>query len=352
MNKIVVCCFLFFSFTFFYAKSESDDPIFEISPEIEANLGTDVTFADIDNSPNKQFALDNNTPAFYIDLSGFIKINHIDYKSIIYGPFALIETDLSLTKYAITDGKIYFFPKEFSGLGLAGFKVGFEVNKNLLKGSSIYALFPFLINFNTNDKDQEAERPAGFNEADFFTFFYIGGGFGIEADFKLNSYFSRFKINDMFLSGVEPVPSGNRTTSSLYLKNTLNLSAEIAPFNFINKNINIYFSLEERFIIEKSFYSRAFQSRTTGGVYWKPFSQFKLTVNPVKFYYSLNRGHESGSLYDQKSRIEGEASFQLSHKNMQFELGVSPVYWAMKRLDFNLDELKTVTVFSEITFKF
>ena len=231
MNKIVVCCFLFFSFTFFYAKSESDDPIFEISPEIEANLGTDVTFADIDNSPNKQFALDNNTPAFYIDLSGFIKINHIDYKSIIYGPFALIETDLSLTKYAITDGKIYFFPKEFSGLGLAGFKVGFEVNKNLLKGSSIYALFPFLINFNTNDKDQEAERPAG-----FFTFFYIGGCFGIEADFKLNSYFSRFKINDMFLSGVEPVPSGNRTTSSLYLKNTLNLSAEIAPFNFINKN--------------------------------------------------------------------------------------------------------------------
>lgn len=351
LNKIIVSLLLLNS-VFLLSSEESvkakKDKL-EISPEAKISASAGVSFADRGDK-DVNYTLVNNTPEFGFDFYGFVKMNYGSKPNLFFGPYADFSSEIVLRRVEVKSE--YLLPRELSGYGQAGFKIGYETSKRNLRGSGVYGFIPFAVNFKANDRDPFNLSPEDVNDFDYYSFVHIGSGIGIEGDLRLRDYFTRFKLSNTLILGIEPAKQSYREERSYLINNVFRVSGETAPFNFINKNVNVFFTVDERITVERNYFSVYFQSRTIAGITWKPVKNFELSFNPARFYYSINNDNKTGVLYNQKSRLEGEIAFDISHKNMGFELGLTQVFWGMNRADYNTKDIHTLTVSAEVYFSF
>ncbi len=360
MKKFVMFLFLLMNFIVFSQDDNEQtqkDNKKKYSDYFTLNLSakTEVEMSIIDTSDDPSqidIGPDKNTPRITEEIDAFVRIETFSNKKFIFGPYVMSDFQMKIDRKKINTD-YYFFFEEFNSLSNIGVKIGFEFGDTFLKGSSITFGIPVSFKWDIFDKDNGLNVPSGIKNINFFSHLYIGVDPEIELILRSKQKFIYFTVKNNILFSPEIINTYYKSGFNYYLSEMNRIKFSIAPFNYIDERVDIWFTLYNNFEIYYDSYNLGLKERAYFNIIWKGLKKFELFYKPFVYNFSLKMPNSNFNLaYDQKNKISMEIGANFNNKYIEFTLSYEPTLWAIDGADYNIDSVRPHTFRASLEFKY
>lgn len=366
MKKIYIILFIIFSLYPINADN-SDDVITNkkkkkltlfLSEETKIKTG----LRDKDDSIVSVIGLAENIPKIENDFDFFIKIKNRN-KCFIIGPW--FDSELGVRfDYQGSDETTIFLERIY-GVVDSGLKIGYDFGRKNLKGSKFTFTIPVSVNFKLNFNENsslifppytsaslppEYSPPASFDSYFYFRNYHTSVTFGTSLGFQLNlkmkKQYMRFSLKNYTIVRQE-ILTGNYYSgyTGIYVENKNILEYKIAPFNFINKTVDIWITFYNQFRFSYDSLDFRLRNKFYLSIEWTGFKYLQLGWKP--FQYNNDVRIPPGNIYgayDQYHQISMEIWIKAGYKNFWFTLSYEPTLYGLDApealSDINIDSVK------------
>ncbi len=304
---------------------------------------TEIEFSLIDTSDDSEqidIGPDKNSPKITEEIYAFVRIKRFSNKNFIFGPYVNSEFEMKIDNKKINNAYYLFF-EEFNNFSDLGIKIGFDFDKEIFKGSCLTFSLPLSLKFDVYDKDNGRDVPQGIKELNYFSHFYIGTNPSVDLKLISKPKFISFNLSNSTLFAPEIINVDYKKGFNFYLMNSNTIKFSIAPFNYINERIELWFTLYNKFDFYYDSYNAGLKERAYFNIVWKGLKRFEIFYKPIVYNFGLKIPNFDYSLaYDQKNRISMEIGASFNNKFVEFTLSYEPTLWAIDGAFLNTDSVK------------
>lgn len=351
MIKKIFFIVIFFSILFYISPQNNNKK--SVNFKFYSKFYGKVGLRDKNDTSSIQIGLDKNTPKLSNDLLFSFVIKRLKNKRLILAPYiySYFFTRFDYRK----NSESTLFLERLGGIADAGIKIGYKFGKKKLKGSYFSFTLPLSVEYNLlYDKGTVFLPPPNADLSDFHTSVFIGSRLGFVLNLKLKKYFMRFKLNNT-TSILADTISSNYTAGNdgFFFQNENTVNYQIAPFNFINKKVDVYLTLKNDFEFSLDSYNLGFDNEVSFEISWQGFKYVNIGYDPIIFKFESKLPLIPPQLlYDGLQRISMEVWIGAGYKFFWAKLSYEPVIFSIDKTDYNIDSVKPHYIKTYFEFKF
>ncbi|OHD06351.1 MAG: hypothetical protein A2086_15540 [Spirochaetes bacterium GWD1_27_9] len=356
MKKMILLFILISAFLLYSKENKDDNQKKSDDYKFELKAKTDVEFkiVDTDNDPNKtDITASRNTPEIEQFVEAFVKVKKFSNENFIFGPFVNADFIMRFDYNNISKDKNYeFFIEKFFQTASIGLKIGYKIDNTSLLGSYFLFNIPFSNYLRVHDEDDHFVKPTDIHEMAYSTNVYLGSQPAFILKLKPRIGIINFDMENYGFFAAEITKTSYKTNGYFFEeKNILNF--EVAPFNLINREVDVWFGINNKFIINNDSSKTDLYNRAYFNIVWNGLKFFEIGFKPIVYKYEIKIPNDNISLaYDQEQYISMEASVRFSNKNVDFKISYEPTLWGIKKTQINDDNIKSHIIKTSLEFKF
>ncbi len=335
-------------------ETSVEKPVSDYKFDLSAKTTFEFKLVDYENASDKiDVSVAKNTPEIEEELSAFLRIKKFKDKNFIFGPFLDADITMKFDYKDLKKDKNYnFVVEKFFQKASFGVKIGYNIENLHLIDSKITFLIPFSNYLRVHDEDDFFPKPDTIHEMVYSTNLYIGANPAILLNIKPRIGIIKFKFENYGFFAAQIINTSYKSNGYfLEEKNILNF--EVAPFNLIRRDVNVWFGLNNKFVIDNDSYKSTLYNRAYFEIFWNGLEFFEISFTPIKYVYEVKIPNNNYTLpYDQEQYISMDISFKFYNKFVEFKVGYEPTIWGMKRTQINDDNIKPHIIKTSIEFKF
>jgi hypothetical protein len=312
----------------------------------------EVALGDYDNTNGFQLQLAKNVPEIEQVFEMAWMIRSLNNKNLSIGPYLNLGSTIRFD-YPKSTGPTSLSLERNENVGELGFRVRYRLRKKGMKGSRLVASLPVYVETGLRFTNPPAVVfPTSQNDVRrFHTAVMVGVRPELALRINLNKYFIRLRerVRVPLLFDVLNLDYAFNDYRMLVGVDN-DFSIAIAPFNFINKKVDLWITGK----LETDFYWVAnqfeFSNEAWLEIKWTGFKHIHLGFKPVWHDFSFNTPLDTMLPGDQEQTISMDAWVKFRVKIFEFTVGYRPYLYAIDGAEINLDEDKPHYIYTEMVF--
>lgn len=351
--------FIFLLFTLIFPLNADEDNK-KIKIDFESETSCEVGIRDKDNSTATIIGLKKNVPEISEEAELFIRLKTFDNKRIIFGPY--ISTDIGMRFDHRNKDESTLFVEQAGALLNMGVMAGYKFGKKNLKDSYFRAIIPVSADFDLRFTDSTPQSiitdPTDpLTSADYlkgtYTGVRLGSQIGLILRLRFDDQYLRFKAENYttLLGELYRKNYSDPQFKGFIMENRLYTELQFAPFNFIDNDIDVWLTAQNRFTIGYDSFDLDFDERAYFEVEWKGLSFLHLGWKPIVYNLEFSLPLDTKIPYNQYQSIGMEVWLKAGYKFFWAEISYEPTIFAIDKTKFNTDDLKTHVFGLSFTFE-
>ncbi|HOV13854.1 MAG TPA: hypothetical protein PK771_06185 [Spirochaetota bacterium] len=357
--RIFLVILLFISISLLHSKENQDKDNQDKKKDqykFDLRAKTDFEFkmVDYDNSSDStDISVSKNTPEIQQSFYAFLRVKKFTDENFILGPYADANLIMRFDYKNLSKDKNYnFLVEKFFQTASVGVKIGYKIENTYFIDSKFLFSIPFSNYLRVHDEDDYLTKPNDVNEMSYSTNLYIGSQPGFELELKPRIGIINFNLENYGFFGCQIINTKYKTNGYYFEeKNIINFN--VAPFNLINREVDVWLGVNNKFIINNDSTKSSLYNRVYFNIFWNGLKFFELGFKPIQYKYEIKIPNDNVNIaYDQEQYISMEISFRFTNKFVDFNISYEPTLWGIKKTQINDDNIKPHIIKTSIEFKF
>jgi|GEM_PF-1192497 len=331
----------------------------KIKVDLESETSVEIGFRDVDDSENFDLGLDKNTPLIKEEFYLFTGFKISDVKRLIIGPY--FDTELGLRFDNRNRNASTTFLERHYGLFSMGLILGYDFGRKNFKDSYFAFMIPYYLDYRLNYSDIDNALVYTQEEDDlkkYHTSLMMGTKLGFILHLRMKNQFMKFDFED-YLTIKQEVLSGSYMGgyTGFFIENENILEYKLAPFNFINKKVDVWINLYNRSRVNYNSYDIGLEERIYLEIVWSGFKYLHIGWKPFQYDAEVKIPADNiNNAYDQKHMISMEVWIGAGYKFFWAVLSYTPILFGLDApknySEINADSLRPHIISASIEFKY